>query len=71
MTPKLTRIFALFRPCCKTDARCGWLPAAQAARTMVEELTAAKTGSNQVYDSAFSFNANAAKLYIEARLMSW
>jgi hypothetical protein len=38
---------------------------------MVEELTAAKTGSNQVYDSAFSFNANAAKLYIEARLMSW
>jgi hypothetical protein len=32
--------------------------------------TAAKTGSNQVYDSAFSFNANAAKLYIEG-LMSW
>jgi hypothetical protein len=23
MTRKLTRIFALFRPCCKTDARCG------------------------------------------------
>src|SRR5262249_22307161 len=26
----------LFRPCSKTDARCGWLPAARAARTMVE-----------------------------------
>jgi hypothetical protein len=32
MTSKLTRIFALFRPCCKTDARCGWLPAAPEAR---------------------------------------
>ena len=38
MTPKLTRIVALFRPCRKTDARCGWLPAARAARTMVEQL---------------------------------
>jgi hypothetical protein len=35
---QLTRIFALFRPCCKTDARYGWLPAARAARTMVEEF---------------------------------
>jgi hypothetical protein len=40
MTPKLTQIFALFRPCCKTDARCGWLPAARAARTMVEQQIA-------------------------------
>ena len=31
MTRKLTQIFALFRPCIKTDARCGWLPAARAA----------------------------------------
>ena len=31
MTRKLTQIFALFRPCSKTDARCGWLPAARAA----------------------------------------
>ena len=38
MTPKLTQIFVLFRPCCKTDAMCGWLPAARAARTMVEQL---------------------------------
>src|SRR5262249_47328904 len=36
MTPKLTQ--TLFRPFCKTDARCGWLPAARAARMMVEEL---------------------------------
>ena len=35
---KLTQIFGLFRPCSKTDARCGWLPAARAARTMVEQL---------------------------------
>src|SRR5262244_3756211 len=38
MTPELARLFALFRPCSKTDARCGWLPAARAARTMVEGL---------------------------------
>src|SRR5215813_12762065 len=35
MTRKLTQIFALVRPCCK---RCGWLPAARVARTMVEEM---------------------------------
>src|SRR5215468_9469243 len=38
MTPELARIFALFRLCSKTDARCGWLPAAWAARTLVEGL---------------------------------
>ena len=38
MTPKLTRILSLLRPCSKTDARCGWLPAVRAARTMVKEL---------------------------------
>src|SRR5262245_59803686 len=37
MTPELARIFPLLRPCSKTDARCGWLPAARAARTMVEQ----------------------------------
>src|SRR6516165_6255249 len=36
MTPELARIFALFRLCSKTDATCGWLPAARSARTMVE-----------------------------------
>jgi len=38
MTPELAWIFALFRPRSKTDARCGWLPAARAARTLVEGL---------------------------------
>ena len=38
MTPELARIFALLRPCSKTDARCGCLPAAREARTMVEGL---------------------------------
>ena len=37
MTPKLRQIFALFRPCCKTRDLDG-LPAARAARTIVEEL---------------------------------
>ena len=38
MTPKLARIFALFPPSCKTEARIGRLPSPGATRTMVEGL---------------------------------
>src|SRR5262249_35287457 len=38
MTPKPAWIVAILQRPWKPDARCGWLPAARAARTMVEGL---------------------------------